>query len=290
MNQSGPGHPSSGTRQRQDPPAGRETNTISVRSLQQIYQHQGLTAEAITVMLQAKRSSTHKQYSTYITAWYEYCHTHNINPFYPTAAKEMWDPATLLDALKHWSPAQKIDLKKLTIKLITLILLVSGQRIQTLPLLHLGNMTVSKSSFRFRLVGLLKQSRPGYANPDISLTAYAPDRRICVYTYLQEYLERTKLLRCQESQLILTYKKPHRKASKATMACWVQQALHVAGIDISVYGPHSIRSASTSAAQREGATMDDILKTAGWTNTNTFATYYKKPLCKDSNYAASVLQ
>ena len=66
--------------------------------------------------------------------------------------------------------------------------------------------------------------------------------------------------------------------------------LGYAGIDTTVYAPHSTRSASTSAAERGGATTEDILKTAGWTNTSTFAKYYKRDVNTTKiSFADSVL-
>lgn len=46
-----------------------------------------------------------------------------------------WNPDVLLALLKTWVPARTLDLKRLTFKVVGLILLVSGQRIQTLAAL-----------------------------------------------------------------------------------------------------------------------------------------------------------
>jgi hypothetical protein len=43
-----------------------------------------------------------------------------------------WDPDTVLQMLKTWAPAHRIDFKRLTLKVVMLILFVSGQRLQTL--------------------------------------------------------------------------------------------------------------------------------------------------------------
>jgi hypothetical protein len=37
------------------------------------------------------------------------------------------------------------------------------------------------------------QSRPGYRNQQIHLKAYSPDRRLCAFTVLKEYLYRTNI-------------------------------------------------------------------------------------------------
>ena len=201
---------------------------------------------------------------------------------------DVWDPQTVLDLLRLWAPAQKLSLKQLTLKVVVLSLLVSGQRLQTIDLLDLNYMKVSTSSYTFVLPKLLKQSRPGYNNPKVSLKAYAPDRRICIFTYLSEYLQRTKPIRQGTTALFLTLMKPYHKASKATLARWVKEVLTASGIDTTVYGPHSARAASSSAAKKGGASMQTVLDTAGWTTTSTFARYYLKPLNR-RDYSEAVL-
>ena len=76
-----------------------------------------------------------------------------------------------------------------------LVLLVSGQRIQTLTLLDIRNMSITPGVITFTVLDLLKQSRPGYKNPPIILKAFPDDRTVCVYSYLREYLARTESLR-----------------------------------------------------------------------------------------------
>ena len=50
-----------------------------------------------------------------------------------------------------------------------------------------------------------------------------------------------------------------------------------AGIDISVYSVHSIRSASSTAAVAFGAPVDKIMSLAGWAKVDTFIKSYFKP-------------
>ena len=51
-----------------------------------------------------------------------------------------WEPALLLSFLKSQSPVEKLDLKKLTFKTITLLTLLSDPRIQTVHLLDIRNV------------------------------------------------------------------------------------------------------------------------------------------------------
>ena len=57
----------------------------------------------------------------------------------------------------------------------------------------------------------------------------------------------------------------------------MKAVLCAAGIDPSVYTAHSFRSAATSAAFAHGVKLQEILKTADWSNASTFAKFYNKP-------------
>ena len=191
---------------------------------------------------------------------------------------DTWDPNKVLDLLRRWTPPTDITFKKLTLKVVMLLLLVSGQRVQTLKLLDITNMHQTDSRFSFIITSHLKQSRPGYKNPKLVFKSYSIDPSICIVLYLAEYIRRTVDLRAQMTSLLLTIKKPHRPATKNTISRWVKETMTLAGIDTAVYGPHSVRSASTSAAKRGGASIQDILDTAGWSNATTFAKFYNREI------------
>ena len=57
----------------------------------------------------------------------------------------IWDVKPVLDFLLRLSPARVLSLKQLTLKLATLIALVSAQRVQTILCMSLDNMTLGKS-------------------------------------------------------------------------------------------------------------------------------------------------
>ena len=54
----------------------------------------------------------------------------------------------------------------------------------------------------------------------------------------------------------------------------------MAGIDITVFATHSVRSASTSKANNIGLSIKDIQKAAGWKGSSTFRQHYKLPMIK----------
>lgn len=200
----------------------------------------------------------------------------------------VWDVNKVLHYLVTLSPVKKLSLKKLTSKLVMLIGLLSAQRGQTLHLLDVRDMDISFSRVKFTLRDVLKQTKPGRHLKDLTLTGYAPDRRLCVITVLKEYLKRTLYSRGAETKLFISTIEPHRRVSKQTISRWIRSTLKAAGIDTEQFRAHSTRAAAVSAVQGH-VPVDIILKTAGWTNESTFAKYYKKPVDKGHVFSQALL-
>ena len=89
----------------------------------------------------------------------------------------------VLDYLKTLAPTKQLSVKRLTLKMVTLLWLVTGQRGQSIQLIDLANLTVGEHSVKIRFGDLLKTTRPGFQQGEIKIKAYAPDRRpICELT------------------------------------------------------------------------------------------------------------
>jgi len=214
---------------------------------------------------------------------------YNFRPPVPRY-EETWDVGVLLWQVKNITRNSKLSLKDLTLKTVTLSAIVLAARAQTLTKLKTTNMQVTDSHYSFKLgASDLKQSRPGYIPPVQKLPSYPLDRSVCVYTTLKEYLKRTKDLRGNETALFISYQKPHNRVSTSTISRWIKTLMAKAGIDVARYLPHSVRAASTSKAFTSGATIDEILALAGWSNAKTFAQYYNKPIEIQSDVAAKVM-
>lgn len=106
-----------------------------------------------------------------------------------------WDPVLLLSFLRSQSPNGKLDLKMLTFKTVTLLTLLSAQRMQTVHLFDIRNMSITDSIVKVSIGDKLKQTRPGYHLHELEFPAYAPDQRLCPVSVVKQYLTRTKPLR-----------------------------------------------------------------------------------------------
>ena len=69
------------------------------------------------------------------------------------------------------------------------MLLLAGQRGQTIHMFDVRNMHLTFSVVKFTVGDLLKTSRPGVHTGQVVFRAYTPDRRLCVVTVLKEYLQ-----------------------------------------------------------------------------------------------------
>ena len=61
--------------------------------------------------------------------------------------------------------------------------------------------------------------------------------------------------------------------SSATVARWIKSVLSTAGIDTSVFKPHSVRGASVTHKYVQGVPVVDVLRMADWSNEHTFRKY-----------------
>ena len=194
----------------------------------------------------------------------------------------------MLTFLKKWSPAANLSLPQLTLKVVLLCQLVSGQRPQTLWLLDLRNITWSKTDIRCTFGDLLKTSASNRHQDELVFGSFPEDKSLCVVHYLRHYEKRTRALRGSEAKLFISWKAPHSGVSRDTLRRWTKVGLKTAGIDMSRFTAHSTGSASTSKAVHK-LPLATILKTVGWRRPSTFATFYKKPICEGNTFQNAVL-
>ena len=191
-----------------------------------------------------------------------------------------WDTSVVLQFLKTLSPVNQLNLKELTFKTVTLTALLTSQRCQSLGLIDIRNIKISKFKVKIAFGDLLKQTRPGYQLEELTIHGFPPDRRLCIVKVMKEYLSRTVELRGDSKQLFITTKKPFRPASTQTISRWVKTTLKLAGVDMEMFTPHSVRAASASNARQMNIPLKTIMKTAGWSNKCTFTRFYNKKVKK----------
>ena len=207
----------------------------------------------------------------------------NLKPSVPRYS-QVWDLDLVLDLLKLWSPKTKLGLRILTMKTAMLVLIVSGQRPQILSKLNVDRMDISKNKVVFHMLPTdFKQGNRGSFPEKLQFDKFPGDKRICVFTYLVEYIQRTLDIRHTNKSLFLTVGTPHKAPSAATISRWIKTVLRHAGINTKRFSSGSVRAAVSSKAVSKGVSIIEILKLGGWTRESTFTRYYKKPIVKQSN-------
>ena len=175
-------------------------------------------------------------------------------------------------------------LKRLTEKTVTLLILSTAHRVQTISCIKISNICISDNSLDIKIPELIKTSGPGRYQPILCIPKFNDNLDICVYSCMIEYLNVTKEIRNNADNLFIAINKPHKAVGPQTISRWVKNILEKAGIDTSIFTAHSTRHAATSKAFQKGVDLGKIRKTAGWSNnSNVFANFYNRPIL-DNNY------
>lgn len=191
-----------------------------------------------------------------------------------------WDPELVLKLFTGMEDNINLSLKELTLKTATLLTLLSGRRGQTIISLHIDNITFSDTEMRISLGDLLKTSRRDFQEPEIVLKEY-PNKKICIVDTVQAYIRRTNQIRENEKQLFISHSWPFGKITRDTLGRYIREVLKMAGVNMR-FKPHSLRSAAVSKAAGKNVSIATIMAGIGWKQESTFATYYNKPLDKNT--------
>lgn len=198
-----------------------------------------------------------------------------------------WDPGVVLNYIKGWYPNEVISLEQLTHKVVMLLALTTGHRVQTLSLVKINNIQFTYDSVQIFIPDLIKTSGKNSKQPLLYLRKFSNKIEICPVTTLNSYIKRTQHIR---NTLFISHKKPHHAVSTQTISRWIKNVLREAGIDVTIFTAHSTRHASTSAASRSGISIDIIQKSAGWSqNSLCFAKYYNRPISLESAQFSNTL-
>lgn len=106
-----------------------------------------------------------------------------------------WDVDSVLETFRSWESNEKLSLYHLSVKLSSLLALVSGQRVQTLHAINIDDILFEAKVIRIFVNAKLKTSRPGQEQPCIHIQRSYKSSNLCVDRCLTEYLNRTRNIR-----------------------------------------------------------------------------------------------
>ena len=188
------------------------------------------------------------------------------------------------------------DLKDLSMKLATLLMILSGNRVNMLTYFDVEHMYITEQEVTFTFGHVLKTTRPNFNSKPMTFRAYQGCPSLCPVTAIWNYLDIQNRLTDDKSLFIST--KPnkgiHKGVSSDTIARWIKDMLALAGINSGRYTAHSCRSAATSSAHFRGISVNTIVKSASWSNVDTFKKYYLREISSvyelgESNFGEDML-
>ena len=189
-----------------------------------------------------------------------------------------WDVEKVLQYLRQLPNNSTLSPKQLTLKVTMLLALIAINRGSELKLLNLNYLSKFSSKYSFTLNGTVKHSRKGKIPPPIIFYKHPEDPHLCPINTLDQYIDRTKPWRGNETQLFISFVKPHKAVSTSTIARWLKEVLVLSGINTNIFQAHSIRGASTSKVGLKGLSTQDILNRGNWSNESTWQRFYHKEI------------
>jgi hypothetical protein len=189
---------------------------------------------------------------------------------------ETWDVEQVLDLFKKWPEDQGLDLKQLSLKVTTLMALTGVLRRSELQLLRVDEMLDLGDKIQFQVGGLTKTRKVGEGPVTFEFWMYEHEPKLDVTQSIRAYISRTSRLRKNQSQLLVSFVKPHKAIVACSVARWLQMCMELAGIDTSIYKGHSTKSASVSRAKAGGLSAGEIMARAKWRRESTFRKFYNR--------------
>ena len=197
----------------------------------------------------------------------------------PPVAKytAIWDVNTVLTFLSAMIAESHKDL---SMKLATLMMILSGTRVNMLSHMKTTNMFITDLECTFVFDDALKETRPGFNTKPMVFRAFPSHPSLCPVLVMWRYLNIRNNLSGDPALFTTTrkHKGVYKPASPDTIARWIKEMLELSGIDSGKYSAHSCRSASTSAALFRGISLTTIVKSASWSNVTTFKNHYLKEI------------
>ena len=161
-----------------------------------------------------------------------------------------WDPKIVLDHYRELPKSYELPVKDLSQKLITMLALITGHRLQTFSLIKTENIRFQNDKVEIKIPSRIKTSGLNKEQPVLTIPWYKKEEKICVASALKAYLEKTRSLREGVENLFISLNPPFEPVSSQTLSRWVRGVLAKCKIDTSIFSGYSTRHASTSAAKR----------------------------------------
>ena len=170
-----------------------------------------------------------------------------------------------------------------------LLLLLTGQREQSIYLLKYEDVIFHEDSLELQCYVVLKHTRHGMHQDSLRFQSYIQNKSLCIVSLLREYIDRTSSLRGQETQLFISTQAPFKEVARASISRSVERVMDKVGIDVKCFNPHSTRAAASSQTKAKEFPLSVIMNTAGWTQNSKLRKFYDKPVQGKSCFQSAIL-
>lgn len=203
----------------------------------------------------------------------------------------VWDPAPIIAKLGTLYPYSSLSLEVISKKLVLLLALGTGQRVQTLASLKLSQIFLDNKLI-IRVPDRIKISAPGRPQPYFFFSPFDGNESLCIYKIVKHYLEITKGRRTSSGDaFLISFVKPHKAVTRQTISRWIRSGLEDCEVKTDVFSAHSTRHASTSLTAQKGVALDLIKRAAGWSGqSRVFASFYNRPIINPEDFSNAVLR
>ena len=166
------------------------------------------------------------------------------------------------------------SLQDISRKLATSLACLSAQKVHTLSLINSNHIFFFESGTYLYIFSDLKVQRD---RPCFVITLPSQSDTDCLNTVelSKLYLNKTRPIR-KDPQPFLSCRPPYKCVTTDTLARWIHSIMKDAGIDISVFGAHSVRGASASFALQNNISVDSVLQCGDWSCLKTFSKHYNR--------------
>ncbi|KAM8975733.1 LOW QUALITY PROTEIN: uncharacterized protein RCH25_020573 [Pelodytes ibericus] len=182
----------------------------------------------------------------------------------------LWDVNVVFILFQSWPNNCDLSLQQLSAKLAMLCCLISCKRVSDVRALDISARSFTPEGVSFDISRRTKTSITSVFYP-----AFPHNPKLCPVLCLKKYELRTLPFRTQSRpELFLALRRPHSPISTTSLARWIKWVLTEAGVDTTVFTPHSTRGAMASKAFTLRCRLEDLLKAADWSRESTFKEFY----------------
>ena len=148
----------------------------------------------------------------------------NLRPPLPKLSF-VWDVQIILEYFRSLGDNCQISEKHLSQKLLILLLLLEGQRLNSAFHFTIDRMIISSTSVTLSPEHVLKHSKPGRKLDAFEYRAYS-DPKLFVLESVKEYIHRRNdKVDKEQKRLFITYRKPCHTDSIDTLQRWIKETL-----------------------------------------------------------------